>query len=143
MLGKTCVAALLSFGFAMGQSPSPAALPQPTAPKSAADALADQLVENYVALRATLPSITAHETVETHATRGILWQNSTGEGTVRVLRDPTGGGLKETNEMSVINGKPIASNQQKAQAQIQKGPAQLGDGFFGIQETFFSRRSRT
>jgi len=140
MIGKTCVAAVLCCGLTLGQSPAPPS--PPAAPKSPADVLVDQIVENYAALRATLPSLTAHETVETHATRGILWQNTSGEGTVRMLRASSGGGLKETHEMTVLNGKPVAPNQQKAQAQLQKGPVQPSDGFFGVQDAFFSRRYR-
>jgi len=142
VIAKTCIAALLCCEFAMAQSPSATAPSQPATPKSAADALVDQLVENYVTLRATLPSLTAHETVETHATRGILWQNTSGEGTVRVQRNSSGGGLKETHDMTVVNGKPIAPDEQKAQAQMKKEPTQPANAFFGLQETFFGRRSR-
>jgi hypothetical protein len=123
-------------------SPSPTTPPQPAAPKSPADLLVDQLVENYAALRAMLPSITAHQKVETHFSRGILWQNSTGEGTVRILRASSGEGLKETHEMTVLNGKPIAPDEQKAQAQLKKGPAQPSDALFGVQDAFFSLRNR-
>jgi hypothetical protein len=79
--------------------------------------------------------MTAHEKVETHASRGVLWQNTTGEGTVRVLRASSGGGLKETHEMTVYNGKPLAPGATKS-------PFQMADGFIGLQEGFFSRRSR-
>jgi hypothetical protein len=114
---------------------SPTSPVQPAAPKSAADQLVDQLVKNYAAIYATLPSITAHEKVETHATRGIFWQNSTGEGTMRVLRVASGGDLKETHEMTVVNGKPVAPGDQK-------GPSQPTDAFIGVQGMFFSHTGR-
>jgi hypothetical protein len=107
---------------------------QPVAAKSDADTLVDQLVENAAVLHATLPSITAHERVETHASKGILWQNSTGEGIVRVLRAASGG-LKETHEMASYNGKPATPGQQK-------GVSQLVDGFIAVEDMFFSRRYR-
>jgi hypothetical protein len=135
MIVKIGIAAALCCGMALGQSPSPTAPPQPAASESAADALVDQLVKNYVALYATLPSITAHEKVETHASRGILWQNSTGEGTMRVLRAASGGGLKETHEMTVYNGKPNPPMENK-------GPSQPTDSFIGVPEMFFSHSAR-
>jgi hypothetical protein len=116
-------------------APTPATPAQPAAPKSPADLLVDQLVKNYAAIYATLPSITAHEKVETHASRGILWQNSTGEGTMRVLRAAPGGGLKETHEMTVYNGKPATPDQRK-------GVSQPTDAFVGVQGMFFSHSAR-
>jgi len=135
MIGKTCIAAVLCCGLAIGQSPSPASPPQPAAPKSAADQLVDQLVRNYAAIYATLPSITAHETVETHASRGILWQNSTGEGTMRVLRAIPGGALKETHEMTVLHGELAVPDNRK-------GPFQPPDAFIGLQGMFFRHSGR-
>jgi hypothetical protein len=93
------------------------------------------LVRSAAALHATLPSITAHEVVQTEASRGILTRHSQGEGTVRVLRAAAGGILKETHQMSARNGKPLASDDRKE-------PAQLSDGFIGAQEMFFSRANR-
>jgi hypothetical protein len=108
---------------------------KPAAIPSAADELVDRLVRNAAALHATLPSITAHEVVQTKESHGLLTRRSEGEGTVRVLRVAAGGILKETHQMTGRNGKPLAAGDRKE-------PAQLSDGFIGVQDMFFSRANR-
>jgi hypothetical protein len=111
---------------------------RPAAIPSASDEsaeLVDRLVRSAAALDASLPSITAHEVVETEQAHGILTRRSQGEGTVRVLRIADRGILEETHQMTDRNGKPLASDDRKA-------PAQLSDGFIGAQEMFFSRATR-
>jgi len=116
--------------------PSPSvSTSQSAAEKSEVDRLVDQLRENLAVLCRTLPSITAHKRVETHATRGIIWQNSTSEGNVRVMRATGGGALDETNQMTVFNGKPLAPG-------VQKGPFQPSAAFIHLQFLFFRHLDR-
>ena len=54
---------------------------------------------------------------------------------MRVLRAASGGGLKETHEMTVYNGKPATADQRK-------GVTQSKDAFVGLQGMFFSHSAR-
>jgi len=110
---------------------APVASTQAAPAKSEVDTLVDQLVENAVMLRAALPSITAHERVKAHVTRGILWENTTSEGSVRVWRSTDGKGLRETHQITSLNGKPTNSEEPKV-------PGLFREGFLGMQEMFFS-----
>jgi hypothetical protein len=122
----------------LAQNPtSPTTSAEPAAAESAADRLVDRLVENAATLHATLPSITAHEKAESHATRGILWQNSTTEATLRVLRDPSGGFLKQSRELTAVNGKPVVPGQRIAVVGFP-----LSDGLVYAQDMFFSAKLR-
>jgi hypothetical protein len=134
--------ALLCFSALLAQASEPASHApfavthtEPTAIPSAADELVDRLVRSATALHATLPSITAHEVVQTEASRGILTRRTQGEGTVRVLRVAGGGILEETHQMTTFNKKPLAPGDRKA-------PAQPADAFSGLMDRFFSRANR-
>ena len=54
---------------------------------------------------------------------------------MRVLRAASGGALKETHEMTVLNGKAVPPQENK-------GPAQPSDAFIGVQAMFFNHSGR-
>jgi hypothetical protein len=118
-------------------SPAPLTFTQirPAAIPSNADELVDRLVRNAAALDATLPSITAHEVVQTYASRRFHRQQTRSEGMVQVVRIASAGTLTETHQMTAHNGKPVASD-DRAQT------TQPSDGFIAEQEMFFSPSTR-
>ena len=116
-------------------APFPVAHTRPVAIPSDADELVDRLVRNAAALHAALPSITAHEVVQTYSSRRFHSQQSRSEGMVQVARIASAGTLMEIHRITARNGKPVASDDRT-------GPAPTSDGFTGAQEMFFSRANR-
>jgi len=132
MIVKIGIAAALCCGMALGQSPSLTAPPQPAAPKSAADALVDQLIDNAALYRATLPSLTAHEKIVSDASILLYRPHAEAEATVRVLRKVPGGPLVESREYTLLNGKRVAPDKHVVL------PTNIYDGYDGFQGMFFS-----
>ncbi len=105
--------------------------------KSPADRIVDQLVENAAAFRATLPSLTAHETIESDRTEGCLFKcHAKAEATMRVMRTTPGGPLEESRVIIVLNGKPVAPGKHVDL------PTNLLGGFGGLAGFFFTSTNR-
>ena len=105
--------------------------------KSPVDRIVDQLVENASSFRATLPSITAHETIESDASDGwLIKRHVKAEATMRVLRKTPGGPLEESREITVIDGKPV-----KPGKHIDL-PTNLLGGFGSLSNFFFTSTNR-
>jgi hypothetical protein len=115
---------------------SHAAQTQAEAAKSPVDLLVDQLVENAAHYRAALPSLTAHEEIQSEASRLILHTSAKAEAVMRVVRDPLSGELKESRQITVLNGKPVPPD-QKVQL-----PMLMFGGFGSFQEEFFKPSER-
>ena len=98
--------------------------------------LIDELVANAALYNATLPSITANETIESEASYLIFRKKALAKGTFRVVRDPNGGPLKESRQITVLDGKPVAEGQQVHL------PTTLFGGFGRFQEMFFTPAHR-
>ena len=86
---------------------SPMISPEPAAAKSAAAELVDQLVENAAFYRATLPSLTAHETIASDASIMFYKPHAEAEANVRMVRNKPGGPLVESRQFTMLNGKPV------------------------------------
>jgi hypothetical protein len=126
MIVKTCIAVVLCSGLVVGQSP----------PDSAADQLVDQLIANAALYRATLPSLTAHETITSDASILLYKPHAEAEATVRVVRKVKGGPLVESREYTTLNGKPVAPDKHVVL------PTNIYDGFDGFQGLFFTSQHR-
>jgi len=114
------IAATLTTSLLTAQSPAP---PE----------LIDELVANAALYNATLPSITASETIESEASYLTVFKNkAVAKGTFRVVRDPNGSMLKESRQITELDGKPVAEGQQVHL------PTTLFGGFGLFQEMFFT-----
>lgn len=98
--------------------------------------LIDELVTKAALYNATLPSITASETIESEASYLIFKKKALAKGTFRVVRDPNGGPLKESRKITELDGKTIADGQP---AHL---PTTLFGGFGRFQEMFFTPAHR-
>jgi hypothetical protein len=136
MIEKACVAIALRAGFALGQSPSPASPSSPAQPNATADQLVDQLIANAAFYRATLPSLTAHESIASDASILLYKPHAEAEATVRVVRNAPGGPLVESREYTSLNGKPVATGKHVVL------PTNIYDGFDGFQGLFFTGQHR-
>lgn len=113
--------------------------PEPAATKSAAkeaDELVDQLVENAASYRATLPSLTAHETIASDASIMFYKPHAEAEATVRMVRNKPGGPLVESRQFTMLNGKPVAPDKNVVL------PTNIYGDFDDHQSTFFSTQHR-
>jgi hypothetical protein len=119
-------------------APSPSTQNSLAAAKSAADQLVDQLVQNVERYRATLPSLTAHESIVSKFDEVVFFGRSVykAEATVRMVRKSADEPLKESRLYTAFNGKPIAPGQQP------RLPITLGDDFSDIPSDFFSTSNR-
>jgi hypothetical protein len=105
--------------------------------KSPVDRLVDQLIENAAAFRATLPSITAHETIESGGSYSWLFgRHAKAEATMRVMRKTPGGPLEESRQIMTVNGRPVAPGKH---ADL---PTLLDGGFGGFGGAFFTAAVR-
>jgi hypothetical protein len=103
--------------------------------KSPTDRLVAQLVENAATFRATLPSLVAHETIESSASEGWIFRNhAKAEAIMRVMRKTPDGPLEESREITAVNGKPLAPGKR---ADL---PTMLSGGFGNIAGFFFNQR---
>jgi hypothetical protein len=119
------------------QTPPPSEA-QPASQKSPADQLVDQLVDNAERYRATLPSLTAHETILSETSETIVFGKSAvhAEATIRVVRKTSGGPLEESRQIIALNGKPIASDKRVGL------PLTISGGFGHFPAAFFSPENR-
>ena len=129
---------LLFVGVLCAQTPpSSSARSAASLAKSPVDRVIDQLVENAASFRATLPSITARETIMTGSSTGWLSKHRVrAEATMRVVRRTPGGPLEESRQITSVNGKPLAPGQH---ANL---PNTLSGGFGGLADFFFSATDR-
>ena len=110
-----------------------AAFAQPQAPAS----LIDELIANAAVYRATLPSITADEAIESETSfMGLLPDRTRAQGTFRVLRAEGDERLKESRQLVTVNGKPVDP------AKHVRLPFTLFGGFGSFQEMFFTPAHR-
>jgi hypothetical protein len=125
MIVKACIALVLCSGLLVGQSPP-----------DSADQLVDQLVANAALYRATLPSLTAHETIASDASILLYKPHAEAEATVRVVRKLPSGPLLESREYTTLNGKPVTPDKHVVL------PTNIYDGFDGFQGLFFTGQHR-
>ena len=104
-----------------------------------ADRLVDELVENAARDHATLPSMTAHESivskVDEFALHGKTHVNA--EANVRIARKSSEGDWSEIREYTSVNGKPVAPNTKVAL------PFTIANSFDDHQGDFFSAQNRS
>lgn len=113
------------------------ALSLPLGAQSAAPPeLLNQLIANADQYRATLPSLTADETILSEASyRGMFKDKVESRGTFRAVRGAPGEPLKESREITISNGKPLEPGKQA------KLPFALFGGFGRFQEMFFTPKN--
>jgi hypothetical protein len=116
---------------------SPASDAQPQA--ITANSLVDQLVENAAVYRATLPSLTARETIV--SVDAGKWLKAThhaeAEAIMRVTRKTPDGPLEESRQITTLDGKPVSVDQHVIL------PPDLKGGFEGMPTLFFGRENRS
>lgn len=132
----TLLSATLVLSHAMAQSSSSARI-RSLFNKSPVERVLDQLVENSASFRATLPSITAHETIESGGSYSWLFRNHVkAEAIMRVMRKTPDGPLEESRTITAVNGKPVAPGKHPDL------PTLLNGGFGGFGGAFFSSANR-
>ena len=115
-------------------------LPPPQAPDSATPApvaMIDRLVANAEQFHATLPSLTADETISSHVAYMSMFKRSAeAQGTFRVVRKMPEGKLEESRQITILNGKAVEPGKRI------RLPATLFGGFGSFQEMFFTPEHR-
>ena len=100
-----------------------------------ANSLVDQLVENAAVYRATLPSLTARETIVSVDAGNWLKlegpHRAEAEAIMRVTRKTPDGPLEELRQITSLDGKPIRADQHVVL------PTGLNGGFGGMATVFF------
>jgi hypothetical protein len=111
-----------------------------SAPHVTADSLVDQLIENAAAYRATVPSLTAHETILSHDSGQLLLLKGAhyaqAEATMRVMRKAPDGPLEESRQITMLDGKPVPPDKHVVL------PTTLNGGFGGLSGVFFGGENR-
>jgi hypothetical protein len=124
---------------ASAQVPAPpAASTHAAAANLTADRLVDELVENAARDHATLPSLTAHESIVSKVDEHVVFRKNTAkaEATVHIVRKSPEGAWTEDRQFTVFNGKPVAPN---TRVQL---PFDLENSFDDVQSFFFSVQNR-
>jgi hypothetical protein len=110
------------------------------APHVTADSLVDQLIENAAVYRATLPSLTAHETILSHDSGQLLLLKDAhyaqAEATMRVMRKTPDGPLEESRQITMLDGKPVPPDKHVVL------PTGINGGFGGLSGVFFGGGNR-
>ena len=105
-------------------------------PKTTADQLVDQLVESASLYQTTLPSLNAHESIESKSSWLIYRPHATAEATVHIAHNAAGTML-ESRQYTMLNGKPVAVDQHVTL------PADVTDDFnYNIQAMVFTHKLR-
>jgi hypothetical protein len=119
-------------------SPSASAQNQTASSNSAANLLVDQLVENDERNRATLPSLTARESILSKFDEIVVFGRSSdkAEATVRMVRKSPSEPLTQIRQYTALNGKPVKPGQHIVL------PLDMIDSFSDIQSLFFSVQNR-
>lgn len=104
----------------------------------AADRLVDELIEYGTHDHATLPSLTAHESIISKVDEHVVFGKNTAkaEATVHIVRKSPEGPWTENREITVLNGRPVTPNTRVFL------PFNLEGGFNDIQSLFFSALNR-
>jgi hypothetical protein len=133
---------LLSIAMTCLQTPAqvaatPAASTQAVA-TPATDRLVDELMENAARDHATLPSLTAHESIISKADEFVFVGKNTAkaEATVHIVRKPPEGNWTEIREFTVFNGKPVTPRTRILL------PFNLVDSYNDTESSFFSVKNR-
>ena len=107
-------------------SPSVAQTPVPSD-------LLNQLIANAAQYRVTIPSLTADEFIESESSyRGLFRKKVQASGTFRAVRGAPGEPLKESRQLTTLNGRPVSPNVPV------RLPVALFGGFGRFQEMFFT-----
>jgi len=107
-------------------------MPVPAPPE-----LIDHLVANAEEYRATLPSLTADETIHSETSYMCMFKrHADAQGTFRVLRTVDDAQLQESRQIAMLNGKAVEPGKHVAL------PATLFGGFGRFQEMFFTPQHR-
>jgi hypothetical protein len=116
----------------------PAASTQTAAANLTADRLVDELVENAARDHATLPSLSAHESIISKVDEHVVFGKNTAkaEATVHIVRKSPGGDWTEDREFTVLNGKPVAPNTRVSL------PFNLENSYNDTESLFFSVQNR-
>jgi hypothetical protein len=110
---------------------------QPWAIPLTADKLVDQLIANADQYRATLPSLTAQETILSKLSQFLKIPYVVhAEATIRVTRKLSEDHLDESRQFTIINGKPVDSTDHTGIPFIFHNPLS------GYAEEFFTREDR-
>lgn len=75
------------------------------------DALLDQIAAHAASYRATLPSLSAQESI-TSQTSGLFKQRAEAQATFRVTRQESDARFHESRQITELNGKPVAAGKQ-------------------------------
>ena len=95
--------------------------------------LLQQLIANADQYRLTIPSLTADESIESESSLHGLFRNKVqARGTFRAVRGAPGEPLKESRQLTELNGRPLFPNDQV------RLPIALNGGFGRFQEMFFT-----
>lgn len=95
--------------------------------------LLNQLIANAEQYRVTIPSLTADEFIESESSfHGLFRKKVQASGTFRAVRGAPGEPLKESRQITVLNGRPVSPN---APVRL---PVALFGGFGRFQEMFFT-----
>ncbi len=115
-----------------------AAFAQTAVANPTVDRLVDELVENAARDHATLPSLTAHESIVSKVDEFVFVGKNTAraEANVRIVRKPPEGDWTEIREFTVFNGKPVTP---KTRVQL---PFNLVDSYNDTESSFFSVKNR-
>jgi hypothetical protein len=95
--------------------------------------LLNQLVANAAQYRVTIPSLTADESIDSESSYGGLFKRKVqANGTFRAVRGTPGEPLKESRQVTELNGRPVSPNDPV------RLPVALFGGFGRFQEMFFT-----
>ena len=95
--------------------------------------LLNQLIANAAQYRITIPSLTADERIESESSyHGLLRHKVQAGGTFRAIRGKAGEPLKESRQVTTLNGRSVSPNDSV------RLPVALFGGFGRFQEMFFT-----
>jgi hypothetical protein len=144
MILRVALASLLSTAQLCAQTqpavaPAVGSLPDAPPPVSQlpVSELIDHLVANANLYRATLPSLSADETIISDVSYfGIFRKHANATATFRAVRTSEGSALEESRQITILNGKPVAPGETVDL------PTVLLGGFGRFQDMFFTRQHR-
>ena len=110
---------------------------QPAVGIPAPPSLIDRLVANAEQYRATLPSLTADESIDSEGVyMGIFRDHASAQGTFRAIRNASDAPLTESRQLTTFNGKPVTPDKHQAL------PVTLFGGFGQFQDIFLTPEHR-
>jgi len=119
-------------------TPPPTTSTGVTASDTATERLVDELVENAARDHATLPSLSAHESIISKVDEHVVFGKNTAkaEANVHIVRKQPEGSWTEIREFTAFNGKPVTP---KTRVSL---PFNLIDSFNDSENVFFSVQNR-